>query len=141
MKQTMLLFFLLILTSTGSSFGQEIAEKQVKFANSFIQSVSDHNSKSILKHLEKNYKKEQLEFLGGRTEQFINELFGGVDISSDDYINIKYKNIIRIEIAEVIEEQDGYTYVFRIRDGKHDVLSSLFLVKKGKKYGFIGAVG
>lgn len=130
------------MTSTFSSFGQSINEKQIKFANSFVDAVSNHDSKAILKHLDKNYRKEQMEFLGGRTEQFINELFGGNDMTTDDYVNMKYKDITKIEIAEVIPlKEGGYTYIFRIRDGKHDILSSLHLTQKGKKYGFVGAVG
>lgn len=142
MKQFMLLFLVLFIGSSFVSYGQDFSDKQIKFANSFVDAVGEHNSKAILKHLEKNYRKEQLKFLNGQTNQFINELFGGNDLTTDDYVNIKYKDITRIEIAEVIPlKEGGYTYIFRIRDGKHDVLCSLHLAKNGKKYGFVGAVG
>ena len=142
MKQSMLLILALFVTSTFFSFGQTFTDKQLKFANSFVDAVSNHDSKAILKHLDKGYRKEQLKFLEGRTEQFINELFGGNDMDTDDYVNMKYKDITKIEIAEVIPlKEGGFTYIFRIRDGKHDILSSLYLSQKGKKFGFIGAVG
>ena len=37
---------------------------------------------------------------------------------------------------------DGsYEYVFRVRDADHDILAYLHLDKKGKRFGFVGAVG
>ncbi|MDG1429198.1 MAG: hypothetical protein P8H56_05930 [Crocinitomicaceae bacterium] len=50
-------------------------------------------------------------------------------------------DIQRIEIAEVEKKSDGYRYTFRIRDGKHDLRSSLLLFKKNGKYGFTGVSG
>lgn len=142
MKQLILLILVLFAGLTFKSYGQDISDKQITFANGFINAVVNHNSKSIVKHLEKNYRKEQLKFLEGRTEQFINELFSGNDMISDEYVNIKYQEITKIEISEIILlKEGGYTYIFRIRDGKHDVLCSLHLAKNDKKYGFIGSVG
>ena len=97
---------------------------------------------AVLKMTDKAYRKEQVKFLGGRKEQFINELFGGVDILTEEYINIEFANILKIEIAEVIPLENGDAeYIFRIRDGKHDVLRSLLLKKTKNKYGFIGSMG
>jgi len=113
----------------------------VKFVNTFLEVVHTHNRKKVIKMMDKKYRKEQIAFLKGNTEQFVNELFSGEDLLTGDYINIKFANILKIEVAEVIAlKEGGFTYIFRIRDGEHDILSSLFLVATGK-FGFVGAVG
>lgn len=128
-----------------NSFGQEISEKQQKHIHKFVHAVETHSVKKIIKLMNKSYKKEQLAFLNGNKEQFVSELFGGSEIDSEeeDYINIVFSEIIKIEVAEVITLKggEGYTYIFRIRDSQHDVFSSLRLIKSGNKYGFVGAVG
>ena len=96
-----------------------------------------------MKLLDKTYRKEQLKFLGGNKEQFVNELFGGVDQLADEYtyINTKFNDIQKIEVAEVVPlKEGGFNYIFRIRDGEHDILKSLLLVVK-PKYGFVGSSG
>ena len=91
--------------------------------------------------MDKTYRKEQMAFLGGNEEQFVNELFGGTDILTDNWINIQFKNILKIEVAEVIALDDGsFTYVFRVRDSEHDLLTTLLLLKN-KKMGLEGAWG
>lgn len=100
-----------------------------------------HDEKGIIQHMDKGYRKEQIAFLDGNTEQFVDELFGGTDVLTGEYVNIKFKNILRIEVAEVVDRQDGsFEYIFRVRDGQADVMSSLLLVT-GKKMGFVGARG
>ena len=43
---------------------------------------------------------------------------------------------------EIIEQEDGYfEYIFRIRDGEHDLPKSLLLRKIKNKFGFIGSMG
>lgn len=142
MKNIRFLLFLGVLTFSNQSFAQEVADAQIAFVNKFVEAVASHDQKATLKHTEKSYRKEQLKFLGGRKEQFVNELFGGTDLFTEEYVNTRFANITKIEVAEIIDQGDGnFEYIFRIRDGKHDFLSSLFLRKNKNKFGFIGAVG
>lgn len=91
--------------------------------------------------MDKAYRTAQLTLLDGNTEQFVNELFGGIDLFTEEFVGIQFENILRIEIAEIIDLENGsFEYIFRLRDGKVDFLSSLKLVGT-KKLGFVGAVG
>ena len=144
MRLTIKYSLLLFLIVSFNSFGQEISEKQHEHIRAFVHAVENHSVKKVIKLMNKTYKKEQLAFLKGNKDQFVSELFGGTDFTSnsEDYINIVFSEITKIEVAEVIAlKKGGYTYIFRIRDGNHDILSSLRLVKEGRKYGFIGSVG
>ena len=142
MKNIRFLLFLGVLTFSNQSFAQEVSDVQIAFANKFKAAVESLDLNAVLKMTDKAYRKQQVKFLGGRKEQFINELFGGVDILTEEYINIEFANILKIEIAEVIPLENGDAeYIFRIRDGKHDVLRSLLLKKTKNKYGFIGSMG
>lgn len=125
------------------SHSQEIEEKQIAFANKFIEAVSEHNTKKVIKMMDKEYRKEQISFLNGNKEQFVNELFSGEDMSDPSiYVNVKLDEITKIEIAEVTElKGNKYNYVFRVRTAEFDLFSSLILKKRGRKYGFVGAVG
>ncbi len=136
-----LLIFVLALLSKGG-FSQEIEQNQIAFVNKFIASIESHNLDATLKCTDKDYRKEQLKFLEGRKEQFIDELFGGVDMLTDKYVNTRFVNILKVEVAEIIPQEGGYfEYVFRIRDGEHDLIKSLLLKKSKNKYGFIGSMG
>lgn len=129
---------------TMNVFGQEITEKQKKFANSFIEAVGQNNSKKVIKMMDKAYRKEQLKNLNGNKEQFVNELFGGEDLKDNSvYVNMKLNEITRIEIAEVIplKGSNEFNYIFRVRNDRFDILSTLLMKKKGRKYGFVGSFG
>lgn len=144
MKARTLLFFFIVTVLSMNTYGQDVSKKQVDFANKFVEAVSTNNSKKVIKMMDKRYRKEQLQFLGGNKEQFVNELFGGEDlIDQSIYVTIKLEDITKIEIAEVIELKgdEGYNYIFRVKSAKFEVLSSLRLKKRGRKYGFEGAYG
>lgn len=142
MKKLTLIFILFIHCIVGNSFAQEVSEKQIAFANSFLEAVISHSEKKVIDKMDKSYRKEQLKFLEGRTTQFVNELFGGEDLLTGNYVNIKLVEIQKIEIAEVIQlKEGGYTYIFRIRAGSNDVLCSLTLSSNKSKFGFIGTLG
>ncbi|MDX2361665.1 MAG: hypothetical protein QNK23_12730 [Crocinitomicaceae bacterium] len=137
--KSLLIFIALAVTLQCNA--QEISPKQQKFIKGFVEAVKSHKVNKVLRFMDKTYKKEQLAFLGGNKEQFVNELFGGTDILTDQWVNIQLKNILKIEIAEVIALKDGsYTYIFRIWDSEHDILTSLLLLKN-KKMGIEGAWG
>lgn len=121
---------------------QEISEEQKHFVNHFISVVEAHQLKATLKCTDKIYRKEQLRFLEGRKEQFVNELFGGMDLNTNSYVNTRFNDILKIEVAEIIPQEDGsFEYIFRIRDEKHDLLKSLLLRKTKNRFGFIGSMG
>ena len=143
MKTRNLLLILGLMISLGSR-AQEISQKQIDFANAFIEAVSSHNQKKVIKMMDKEYRKEQLANLKGNKKQFVDELFGGEDMKDPSiYANIKLENVIKIEIAEVIPLKSGnkYNYIFRVRDSQFDILTTLILKKRGKKFGFIGSFG
>ena len=134
--------FTFLFINTGIAQETSIHKRQQKHVNKFMDAVKDNSEKKIYRLLDKNYRKEQLDFLEGRKSQLVNELFGGGDQFTQEYININLTDISRIEIAEVIKNKDGtYKYIFRIRNEKNDILKSLILLKKGRKYGFVGSVG
>ncbi|MEJ6583658.1 MAG: hypothetical protein QNL61_00685 [Crocinitomicaceae bacterium] len=133
--------FALTLVSKGV-FTQEISKEQIAFVNQFIAYIESNDQNATLKFTDKDYRKEQLKFLEVRKEQFINELFGGVDMMTNEYVNTLYANILKVEVAEIVQQGDGlFEYIFRIRDGEHDLLKSLLLKKTKNKFGFIGSMG
>lgn len=141
MKTLFIILFIAGIFSVNS-IGQEISENQISFVNKFIDAVESHDMNVVLKMTDKQYRKEQLKFLEGRKEQFINELFGGYDLMNDNFVNTRFANILKIEVAEIIPQENGYfEYIFRIRDGEHDITCSLLLKNVKNKFGFIGAVG
>lgn len=140
MKKIILLFCICMLSST-TSFSQNIPQEHTKVVNTLLSSVMEHNSKGILKALDKAYKKEQLAFLKGNKEQFLNELFGGEDLETGDYQNPKLNDITSIEIINVIKlKEGGYTYIFKVSTVSYSIYSTLYL-SVDKKLGFIGAIG
>ena len=142
MQKMKIAFVVLLVSWIQSSLAQEISEKQQAFVQKFIVAVESHSIPKVLKLTDETYRKEQLTFLKGRKEQFVDELFGGTDQGTNDWINVKFQEIQRIEVAEVSAMENGdFEYIFRIRDGEHDILNSLLLTKSKKKFGFVGATG
>ncbi|MBL1280745.1 MAG: hypothetical protein COA33_010750 [Fluviicola sp.] len=138
------LFQLSFLFVASSCFSQEekIADAQQKYIKQFQEAVMSHSEKKVFKLLDKAYRKEQLKFLQGNRTQLVDEMFGGSDMETNDFRNIKLANILKIEVAEVIHEKNGmFKYIFRIKTSDFEIFTSLSLNKKGKKYGFTGAFG
>ncbi|MFT5778889.1 MAG: hypothetical protein ACI837_001846 [Crocinitomicaceae bacterium] len=123
------------------SHAQEVEQAQIDFANKFTQVVTDQSMKGVIKLMGKDYRKEQIKNLGGNKVQFVDELFSGVDMLSEMFVNTNLLDITKIEIAEIQNVDDGELCTFRVQDGKHDILCTLLLVKKGKHYDFVGAIG
>lgn len=139
MKHHLFPLILLLLCSTTLK-AQELDQERLDFANKFVAEVQAHNSKKILKCLDKTYRKEQTEFLGGNTQQLLNELFSGED--GKQYVTIPMDAILKIEIAEVTEKgPNSYGYIFKVSDGRHEIFAWLELKKVKNKWGFVGAVG
>lgn len=143
MKSLFFFTLLTIFSSVAFAQSQTIPNDQIEFVNEFVDAVESHNSKKVLKLLDKTYRKEQLGFLNGNKDQLVNELFGGVDQTTDEYtyVNTVFSDILKIEVAEIIPlKEGGFNYIFRIRDSEHDILKSLLLVVK-PKFGFVGSRG
>ncbi len=134
---------LILFVGLGSGAqAQEIDMKRIDFVNSFYKAVTSHNQKKIIKHLDKNYRKEQLAFLKGNKEQFVNELFGGTDINTNEWVNLKLNEIDNIEIQDVFDRgENEWEYVFHVTSGEKVLKVPLTLKQTGKKLGFVGAVG
>ena len=137
--------FTILLIFVGLGFwssAQEIDMKRIDFVNKFYKAVVSHKQGKVIKLMDKAYRKEQIKFLDGNKEQFVNELFGGVDINSKKYVNLKLTEIENIEIQDVFDRgTDEWEYVFHVKAGDRMVKRSLMLRKSGKKYGFIGSQG
>ena len=137
--------FTILLIFVGLGFwssAQQADMKRIDYVNKFYLAVKTHKQSKVIKLMDKNYSKEQIKFLGGNKEQFVNELFSGNDIESGEYINLKLVDIENIEIDEIhVLEGGDRKYIFNVKSGELLVRCSLVLHKTGKKYGFIGAVG
>ena len=134
---------LLIFTGLGFwSSAQEIDMKRIDFVKKFHKAVVAHKQSKVIKLTDKGYRKEQIKFLNGNKEQFVDELFGGIDIHTEEYINVKLSEIENIEIQDVFDRGNGdWEYVFHVKAGEWLIKRSLFLHQRGKKYGFIGSQG
>jgi hypothetical protein len=142
MKRLTLLFIGVFAGFSGAA--QENDTDRIEFAKKFCATVIAHDQDQVIKLTDKSYRKAQIKFLGGDKTQFVNELFGGMDVLTDDYINLKFAEIETIAVVEVSEYSDefgGWEYVFHIKVGMHTVWKSLLLKKDGGKFGFIGSQG
>jgi hypothetical protein len=140
MKQLIVLLALLGLSFTSSA--QEIDQKRIDFVNKFYLAVIHHKQKKVIKMMDKDYRKEQLAFLEGNKEQFVDELFSGVDQESQKFVNSELKNVDAMEIQDVKETGAGaWEYTFLVVAGPYKMEIVLLLKKSGRKYGFVGAVG
>ena len=141
MKSLSLFLFFLVFASINSN-AQDVSQEQINFVNQFMEDVVGKNEKGIFKSLDKKYRKEQLRFLKGNKTQLLNELLAGSDIRTDEFVSFQIKNIIRMEVAEILELNNGdFEYIFRVRAPDKDALCSLLLRSIKGKFGFIGAVG
>lgn len=138
-KQLLSIFMLSLSLSVHA---QQVAESQNIFVMDFLQCIENHDSKALLKKLDKKYRKEQLRFLGGNKVQFINELFSGYLGSSDTFITPDFEELAQCTVEEIKYTEDGrvvYRFLCQCRDTYLGF--ELTLVQRGKKYGFVGAVG
>ena len=137
--------FAVLLIFSGLGFwssGQEIDLKRIDFVNKFNNAVVAHKQGKVIKLTDKGYRSEQVKFLDGNKEQFVNELFGGIDIHTELYINLKLTDIENIEVQDVFNRGNGdWEYVFLIKSGEVIVERSLLLRQTEKNYGFIGSQG
>lgn len=136
-----LTLFLVFCCHLGLS--QQLDQEGQEFIASFVDAVRDHDQKKVMKHLDKKYRKEQVKFLGGNKEQFINELFAGAN-EAGTFMTPDFNSIIsfsQIDVKEISGEIPTYEVGFEVDIPDYILYSTLILVRKKKKYVLIGAVG
>jgi hypothetical protein len=124
-------------------------KERLAFVNSFTTAVAAHDGDKVIGNLTESYVHTQLkEFLHNNKDQFLDELFGGMIEGTEDWMNVDFHAIDKIEFVEFKETgETSWDVTFRIKTGSTTVMSELSLIasqkkKKGKfKYGFEGAVG
>lgn len=134
---------ILFLFCCGLTYSQTVDDEGQSFIHSFEHAVKDHDDKSVMKLLDKKYRKQQLKFLKGNKDQFLNELFSGEN-EAGDYLNPDFRTINTITLVDVKEiEGDLPTYEvgFEVDIPDYTLYSTLILVKMKNKYVLIGAVG
>lgn len=142
MKRLTLLFIGVLLALSSSA--QDVETERIEFVKKFEAAVMAHDQAAVIKLTDKGYRKAQIKFLDGDKTQFVDELLGGVDIFTDEYINVKLADIHEVNVIEVSEDGAGngeWVCVFQIRAGPHTISRSLLLRKDGTKFGFIGSQG
>lgn len=140
MKRTIVTLIFSLFSIWGSA--QEIDMKRIDFTKNFFLAIIAHDESKVLKMTDKSYRKEQLAFLDGNKTQFVNELFGGVELNTNDYVNVVFTEIDSFEIQDTFDRgENEWEYVFHIWVGDQVIVRSLMLRKTGKKYGFIGSQG
>ncbi|PHR31184.1 MAG: hypothetical protein COA38_08415, partial [Fluviicola sp.] len=114
--------FAVLLIFSGLGFwssAQEIDMKRIDFVNKFNNAVVAHKQGKVIKLTDKGYRSGQIKFLDGNEKQYVNELFGGIDIHTEEYINLKLTDIENIEVQDVFNRGNGdWEYVFHIKSGE-----------------------
>lgn len=134
---------ILFLICCNLSFAQLLDEEGQSFIHSFEQAVRAHDSKAVMKHLDKKYRKEQVKFLKGNTAQFLNELFSGEN-EAGSYMTPNFdsiNSIVLVDAKELEGEIPTYEVGFEVDIPDYTLYSTLILVRKKNKYFLIGAVG
>lgn len=141
MKLQLILSCLLVSMSL-SLHAQQVSERENLLIMDFLKAVNTHDTKLLMKTLDKSYRKEQLRFLEGRKTQFINELFSGTLIETQVFTTPKFEELSNCLVGEIQYTEDGSTiYVFQCSYQDQNLQFNLTLRQKGKKYGLVGAVG
>ncbi len=144
----MIRFLVIFIVLTGNTlFAQEHTEQdRMDFIIEFTEAVNDHDSKKVIKMMNKTYRKNQIRFLKGNKEQFLNELFSGY--KNGEFYNVKFDEIYECLFSELSEDQDGNTICYFILteqefDGEEaeEIYVDLLLIFKKRKWGFVGASG
>jgi CRISPR/Cas system-associated protein Csx1 len=130
------------MSLTMSVSAQKIDSESIGFLKKFCKAVVTHKKSKVIKCMDHEYRTNQIEFLKGNKQQFVDELFGGYDVETDEYVNVKLDEIENIVIENTNELSNGtcvYTFLLITKD--RTVMTNLDLVKKEGKFGFVGAVG
>ena len=124
-----------------------IQSKIAVFLDEFEAAVESHNTERIMACMDPDYVKEQHdEFLGGRTDQFINEFFGGYKKNTKSFKTVPYRDIKKLKLLDLVHDGDNfYTAKYLVKAKGVKVLCewSVKIRFNGGKtaFGMVGAVG
>ena len=151
------LLFLLVFFGVACSSGKTVTlvadnpdEAIARLVAVLEEAVATQDKQLLMGLMDPDYVVEQHDgFLDGRTEQFLNEFFGGLDIETGDYINVRVdelKKIYGIQV-EAIEGENFYDMegIVVLTSGD-EIRSTWFLVvhrlsSRQYRAGLRGAVG
>lgn len=140
--KTLFIIFICLISSSSIAQPVDPLDNRAIYVKAFVESVQLHQNNKTLKLMQRTYRKDQIRFLDGNKEQFLDELFAGEDMLGAGFVSFNYDEITSFEVAEVIPLDNGdFNYIFRVKDGKHDALCNLVLEFDGKNYRFVGASG
>lgn len=148
MKQKRNFTILLILLIQFSSIAQNDKRTDpLCYTGSFMKVVKRNDAELTIKHLDKDYVKVQLkEFLKNNEEQFLNELFSGQDINTNEYLAVDFLSINDITLIEIKpDDETSWIVYFQITTETNVIKSDLRLVLSKrffrKRLGFVGSFG
>lgn len=128
-------------TSKSDKTEMKVYLKEMKAA------ILSHDKSELMKIMDADYVKEQHDqFLEGRTEQFLNEVFCGNDINDESFHCIRYESIESVKIKMVEQVQPlVYKLLLEVKDDENEVECQLLISKKSLDsqtiFGIVGAVG
>jgi hypothetical protein len=142
------LIFLIGLVITLTDYAQKINSTNPElFTASFIKAVLAHDQELTIKHMDKRYTEEQYKvFLGKNKNQFLDELFSGTTVNSEEWIPTKFLEIQSITALSIEPNGlEGWKVLFLVKSAKTETKCTLWIRKTGKgkrtKLGFEGAYG
>lgn len=124
-----------------------IQSKIDRFLESFESAVESHDSDQIMSHMDPDYVKEQHDnFLGGRTDQFINEFFGGYKKNTKEFKTVPYREIKKLKLLNLVHDGDNFYTVSYLVKAKGLKVTCEWSVKirfngGNTAFGMVGAVG
>lgn len=93
----------------------EISQAVHNHLSEFELAVKNHDQEKVMSLLDKAYVKEQHDgFLGGRTEQFLNELLCGEPVSEGKFKCPGFNNISQIKLVKMEKNDDLYHLSYQI---------------------------
>jgi hypothetical protein len=138
--------FMLLVSAPLVALAQKPSPEIMDFLTSFEKAAEDHNRDVLMDHFDKTYKDEQHDaFLGGNTEQFLNEFFCGTLKGGDAFVCPGYMCISGLKLKKAVKKGDGYTLTYLIQTTSGTIKTSWFLQidyrGKAPRYGMVGAMG
>jgi hypothetical protein len=142
------LMFLLGLVISLTVHAQKINSTDPEvFTASFVNAVLTHDQELTMKHMDKRYAEEQYKaFLGKNKTQFLDELFSGTTLNSEEWVPTKFLEIQSITVLSIDPNGlEGWKVLFLVKSSKTETKCTLWIRKTGKgkrtKLGFEGAYG
>ena len=144
MKQIISVFLILSLIAcsgakkTVTYEGSKIPKGLKEFLIRFEKASVEHNKKLVLELMDPNYIEEQHnEMLGGRTDQFLNELFCGNQTNGKGFKCPGFENITKLKLIGVKNNTESYTVYYIITTGEFEIKRDWEVTKQVSKFGII----